>query len=484
VSGADIFAAARDLESAYARAGFAFARVILPPQKLNDNAILHITVVDGYIERIDTKDLPGNVKRRITEILAPLVDKRHLTIQDVERRLLLAGDSPGVILRSTLAAGSATGATVLSIEARYQPVNGLVTSDNTLSPSLGTYTVGTGLDTNSILGLGETVYVRVLGYPNGGDNGFFSNNPESRILSAGLVLPLGANGVTLNIEGTQTRTAPTSTVPGLQSSDLFERLATRLHYAWVRSRQTNLALEAEFDLLSDSQTLAFSGTSIPQSQDRLRVLQFAAQGDHLFQSDGILTGRIAAAFGINGLGARNAAEATSTGVPLSRQGADAAFSKVEASVSFSQPILERYNAAFYGKAQYNFGQALLRSQQIGIAVPTGLSTFDSGTLSGDAGFVFRTELSRSFNVPAIIPSVGVIASPYVFGAVGEYFLQAPTAVEQASVLAASYGVGLKVANGTRGSLGSGTLALEYGFTQRNDGTPNSNRFSLIFAQRF
>ena len=36
VSGAEIFAAARDLEAAYAAAGYVLARVILPPQKLVD----------------------------------------------------------------------------------------------------------------------------------------------------------------------------------------------------------------------------------------------------------------------------------------------------------------------------------------------------------------------------------------------------------------------------------------------------------------
>ena len=53
VSGAQIFAAARELEAAYAKAGYVLVRVILPPQQLIDGAELHLAVIDGYIERID-----------------------------------------------------------------------------------------------------------------------------------------------------------------------------------------------------------------------------------------------------------------------------------------------------------------------------------------------------------------------------------------------------------------------------------------------
>src|SRR4051794_26761251 len=42
VSGAEVFAAARDLEAAYAAAGYVLVRVILPPQKLVDGSRLRL----------------------------------------------------------------------------------------------------------------------------------------------------------------------------------------------------------------------------------------------------------------------------------------------------------------------------------------------------------------------------------------------------------------------------------------------------------
>src|SRR5688500_17710144 len=58
ISGAEIFAAARDLEVAYARAGFVLVRVLLPPQHLADGARLRLMVIDGFIERVELKDVP------------------------------------------------------------------------------------------------------------------------------------------------------------------------------------------------------------------------------------------------------------------------------------------------------------------------------------------------------------------------------------------------------------------------------------------
>src|ERR1700737_2786236 len=102
VSGADVFAAARDLEAAYAKAGYVLVRGVLPPQHLVDGARLQLGVVDGFIGRTETKDQPERVPARIVTLVGPLTGRRGLTQTEIERRVLLAGDTPGLILRSTL----------------------------------------------------------------------------------------------------------------------------------------------------------------------------------------------------------------------------------------------------------------------------------------------------------------------------------------------------------------------------------------------
>ncbi|KQP30482.1 hypothetical protein ASF49_13280 [Methylobacterium sp. Leaf104] len=82
-------------------------RVVLPAQRLTDGGTVRFLVIDGQIERIDTTALPGEIRDRIAAVLAPLAGRPGLTLAEIERRVLLAGDTPGTVLRSTLAAGPA-----------------------------------------------------------------------------------------------------------------------------------------------------------------------------------------------------------------------------------------------------------------------------------------------------------------------------------------------------------------------------------------
>ncbi|MFG3756697.1 ShlB/FhaC/HecB family hemolysin secretion/activation protein, partial [Klebsiella pneumoniae] len=157
-------------------------------------------------------------------------------------RVLLAGDTPGVLLRSTLQAGTAEGATVLVIDATYQAVSETLTVDNTLSKALGRTTLGVGLDLNSVAGLGELTYLRASGHPNGGDNDCFDRYPRNRSLAAGVVVPLCIEGLTFNAEFTDARTTPQA-VAGVQTTDTFDRLSLRLRYAWLRGRSANFNSE-------------------------------------------------------------------------------------------------------------------------------------------------------------------------------------------------------------------------------------------------
>jgi hemolysin activation/secretion protein len=487
VSGAEIFAAARDLEAAYAAAGYVLVRVVLPPQHLVNGATLKLTVVDGFIERIELKDVPETVRHRINSLVQPLVGRRGITLKELERRVLLAGDTPGVILRSTLSPGKTEGATVLVIDAKYQAVSETLTFDNTLSQSLGGTTLGAGLDFNSIAGLGELIYLRASGHPDDGDNGFFETYPRNRILAAGFILPLWVDGLTFNAEYTDARTTPES-VAGIQTTDTFERLALRLRYAWLRGRSANFYSEVSFDAQDEQQSLFVGGDPVPLSLDRLRIVRFANDGDVLTPWGASISGRATASFGIDGLGARSAADASPL-LPLSRQGADASFQKFDILLNYNQAVLDHLAVSFSARAQTSFNAPLLRSEQIGIANTTGLSAFDAGTIVGDEGYVIRGELQSPWVLPmqnaAIFGSpLGVVAAPYLFGAYGEVVLQDPTALEASRVSASSYGAGIRFGGAAAGTLSNGSLALEYGHASRSDGVPAGDRFTVVTAFRF
>jgi len=481
VSGAEVFAAARELEANYAKAGYVLVRVILPPQRLVDGGRLKLRVVDGFIERVDVENVPAPVRARILHLVSPLTGRRGVTLPEIERRVLLAGDTPGVLLRSTLAPGKALGGTVLVLEAKYQATSETESFDNTVSAALGTTTVGTGLAFNSVTGLGETVYLNASGHPESGDNGLFSTHPRNRTLAGGVVVPLPLDGLSLNAEYTDARTTPFPTA-GIGTTDTFDRLSLRLRYAWLRSRLANFNTEASFDAEDETNSLFLGSDSLPLSEDRLRVLRLAADGDLFTPWGGSVSGRAVASFGLDGLGARSAADATPT-LPLSRQGADDTFHKLNINLAYGQPLLEHLALSFIAQAQTSFGEPLLSAEQFNIANGAGLSAFDAGSIVGDDGFVVRGQLASPWQVQLPATELGVVATPYLFAAYGEVSLADPTALEAGSTRATSWGAGVTLGEALPGTLSTGSLTLEYGHGTISDGPP-SDRITLATAFKF
>ena len=301
VTAADLFAAAQRLEQAYAAKGYGLVRVVLPAQRLTDGATLKLVVIDGFIEQIDTSHLPQNIKARADSLLERLVGKKGIRNAEIERQLLLAGDLPGTVLRSTISRGTEKGGSVLTIEARYKPVTGSLGVDNSLSDQLGVYNVQTGLTFNSVLGLGETIYLRASGRPVfDGDSGFLSNAPRNRSLAGGVVVPLGTDGLTFNLEGTLSRTTPEASSTGLIYQSDFSRISARLAYPVVRSRDFTLNFSGVFDAQDEAVTLVNLSTGI--SQDRLRVFRTGPDFLWYLKGDALLFGSLTGSFGIDGLG--------------------------------------------------------------------------------------------------------------------------------------------------------------------------------------
>lgn len=431
----EIFEAAQQLEKAFAGRGQLLTRVIVPAQPLEDGATLRLVVVAGYIERVDTGRLPRGVAWRVGAMLAGLAGDRALSRTKLERQLLLAADTPGLTLRSTLAAGSAPGAAVLVIDAEHRPVSLLLSVDNSLADGLGRYNFGLSVDLNSVLGAGESIYLRANGLPNTGNAGVLEGTPRNRALAAGLVLPLGTHGLSFNAEYTDAKATPRHAIfaPGFGSH--FQRLSWRLRYPLVRSRAWALGASLAFDAQQERLAIV-EPLAIDLSYDRLRIFRAGMDLRTYLAEGGSVSGSLQASFGVAGLGARTAADA-SVLLPLSRAGADADFRKLEGDIRLSQPI-GPVQIEFQARAQTSFGEALLNSEQIGIAASDGLSPLPSGMLQGDAGAVARSELRWP------VQTKRFAIAPYGFAAIGAVRFEAPTLLERRSTRGYAYGGGVRV----------------------------------------
>ena len=496
---AEVFEAARKLENAYIRAGYGLVRVILPAQRLKHLGVLRFVLIDGYLERIDLSQLPENIRPRVKDVLDPLVNRRGLLMSELERRLVIAGDVPGTSLRSTLAPGSVQGASVLVLEARYKPVTGQFSIDNTGSNALGVPAIGIGLDMNALMFSSESIYLRVNGAPFSGE--VWGEHPRNRMAAAGFVLPIGTDGWSVNLEVSNSATSPRVQKQALATTSSFDRYSARLRYGFIRSRSLSATAEMAMDIQDESTDFIYSARL--GSEDRLRVLRPNIEVSWRQQPGALLTARVAAGFGINGLGAREA-PTSALERPLSRQAASPEFSKLEASVNFSYIFGDFVTLDMRMKAQTSFGKALPRSEMFGLVGPTAVSSFDTGQFQGDSGYLFRSEFQFTnlwsgdwgFRMPDFPPQQGtglpgdgnttgvVTFIPYIFGSWGTVTVSHPTILELEKVTAGSYGLGFRTGAAPQATFSNATLSAEYGRQVSTGNGPNGHRVTLATNIQF
>lgn len=472
IAASEIFYATADLEAAYARRGFVLARVVLPEQRISDGGTLRVVVINGFVESIDASGAPEAVRRRIEALTSPLIGRRALNLRDLERSLLLAGDVYGVSLGSAISAGNQQGGTLVVLGGEFEPVTGFVGTDNLLASNLGPFALNVGVELNGLLEQGETIYARASG-----NQDFFSDRPRYRVLAAGAVFPIGDDGLTFNFEATSSRTTPDN--PLVPTTSSFDRVSLRLFYPWIRSRRYNLSSQLILDRQSDEQFLTAGGGKVPIYKDETTVLRASLDGNWTSEEGAFLDWGVIVSQGLDALGARRAPAA---GTPLSRQGADAVFTKLVLAARYSRRLGESVVMSLNARAQTGFGDPLVNGEQLSIAGPRELSAFDAGAVRGDDGWVARAEFSMPQDV--VLGTLPFQLSPYVFGAYGVVDLQQPTIFEQAKVKASAYGIGLEIATLGEDQFAAGSVRIEFGRGERDDNRPDDTRFSIVANYRF
>lgn len=437
VTVADVFEFADQLQQIYVRAGYPLARVVILPQEFENSARIRLRVIDGFIERMDLEALPPAVRGRVAAVLAPLAHQTHLKQADLERQLLIAGEAPGLVLNAVFAAGKEVGGSVLVLAGRYRPVSASLYGDNSLPAVFGTGQVVTSASLNSLLGAGEQLTVSAAGLP---DSDFVTRYPTRRYLSGTFSIPLGIDGWSFEVGGTDGLTTPRVS-PNARSQGLLTQGHAKLSYEAIKRRDFELTFNGRFDATNEEIDTLLFVPQIPLSIDRLRVLRGSVDGIWRLRESGTTFG-FGTTFsrGIDGLGARTAADADPL-TPLSRQGADAVFTKWTGHAEINQSLPYDLFASVGASGQTSFNRALLTSEQYAIDGARMLSGFTAGALPGDTAWVVRGEFGRAFAVP--VRSGGMTLIPYAFAATGERILENPTVLEIGSVHATNTGAGMR-----------------------------------------
>jgi hemolysin activation/secretion protein len=437
LSAADVFRLASALEAAYARRGYVLARVVVPNQTLSNGGEVRLVVVDGFVERVDASALPERVRGRVEAVLRALEGRSRPTLAEIERALLMAGDTPGLALRSTLVAGARPGGSVLIVDGEHRVASGQLLTDNRLADSLGRAQFGTVLSLNSALGLGEQVYAQArTGAPLSAQGG---NDPRWRVLVLGGDMPVGSDGWRIGAEFADARTHATPPPGGLDVAGLMRRGSITLSHLLRRDQDGASTVSIAIEQLDQrSRAIAFE-TDV--SHDRYAALR--ARFDWL----GVTPWEAPANAQLTlsrGLGGRDAATAAEDRVPLSRQGAGPSFTKADAQVRLAQPLgAGGARLAVTLAAQTSFGRPMLVPEQFLLDGPNLLSGVASGSLAVDRGISGRAELQHDQPF-AGGPGYAGVLRPYAFAAYGTGWLAQPTALEQPRVSGRSLGFGARL----------------------------------------
>lgn len=451
---ADLYAAASAIEAAYARRGYVLVRLSVPPQDITPGGAVRLTVTDGFVEEIDLAGVPTPVRQAVAAALRPLQARQHIRLGQIERALLLAGEVPGLALRSTLATGVRAGGTRLIVEGQFRRAGLTLSARNDFAPSLGTWGHSEQAVLNAPFERGEAVYVFVSGDRDIAH--LFGRTARVRVAGGGAIWRAARGAITINPEVTFSRTRP-DPLPGAPATvGVLKRYALRTGYAITRRRTRSLTatLAAEAtDVVNKAPDFA-----VLLSRDRYAALRFGLQASRDRDHGGTVTLLLQASQGLGPLGGRSA----STGgfgedaVPLSRSGAGFGFTRIEGNVAATIPIGPRGQLSLHLRGQSTLGKPVLRTEQFSLEGDGAITAYVGGISAVDEGGVARAELATTRQI-ALPGRQALTLAPYLFGAAGLGRIDRPTAAEPGQLQVAAFGAGARTQLGRNGP----TLSAEW-----------------------
>ncbi len=430
----DLYNIALEIEKDFNDKGYPLVRVILPVQELEPNqASVFFKVIDGFIEKIDLSKVPKAQTLRTYAYLKPLIKKKGLKLNLLERQLLLASNSAGIRLTSSLQSGNTEGGTRLVLEASHKVLSGGISFDNSQSKQLGRQQGQATTVLSSPLGLGESISLFGLSRPT--FKGMAGTGSEVPIRAGGVSLsvPLGNKGLTAGLSYLESMTRPGGELQSLGLEANMKSAQATVSYPIIYSRNMAFFSRATLSWTDEVQQTNAGGTDEDLSHDRITAARIGTSFSGCFK--GCVGIDFEVSKGLE-LGSRSQSQ-VGDGTPLSRASGRSNFMHFNLSSNYTYSFADDFILRLNGGGQYSLHD-LVNSEQKGITGSDKLSAFTSGAISGDEVWYARGQLNRQYKL-----SNSLMVSPYVYGAGGVAYINQPTAAERVSTVAKSVGFGLE-----------------------------------------
>ena len=431
----ELYDIAFSIEQEFTLSGYPLVRVTLPIQELEpENAIVFFKVIDGYIEKVDLSKVPKLQTLRTYSYLKPLIKKRSLKIDDLERQLLLASNLSGITLSTSLVAGEEEGGTVLLLEGEHKLLSGGISIDNSQNKELGRNQGQIRASIHSAIGLGETI--TTFGLAKASKDGIFGSGYNVPIRAGGvaMTLPIGNNGLSLGTTYTESMTRPGEDVESLGLEANMKSASLNASYPIKYKRDLVVLSRASLNWIDEIQHTNAGGIDEEITHDRITSLKAGVGLNRCTTFCLSLDAELSK--GIE-FGSRSRKD-VGPGTPLSRNAADVNFSHLRVSSKYEGIFLDSYNLSINSGGQYSFSGSVLNSEQMGIAGEDKLSGLASGGISGDEAWYIRSQLSKKISL-----SDNLAVSPYVYVATGTAYLSDASTAELKSTSARAAGLGLE-----------------------------------------
>ena len=450
----DLRDAAQKLEDRYRAAGFFLTRVFVAPQKVQ-NGELQVQVLEGYIGKVFV-DAPNSASTELAQsIVGPITGARPARFSDLERRMLLLNDMPGVSATTVLQQGALLGSSEMLVSAKRTPNQYRATFSNTSSAILGPLSYS----------LGGTFF-QPLSRPGALDVNLSAAGErlkELRSVSARYAMPVGGRGWIGSVGGLYAYARPGGDIIALDVRSRVMSFNGRLRAPLMRGRANSVYLD--LGLALNRNRTSILGEVV--SDDRSTVGEATLSWQQANFLGGDTNASLSLFQGFTILGANR------TDAPLaSVKGFQPKFQKLVYSLQRTQQLVGNLSAQFNLQGQYSTDR-LSSGETVSFGGPSIGRGYDPSLISGERGLGLSGELRY-----ALSESVGNLITGiqlYGFGDYGRATALATETSPKTTQSISSLGVGTRMM-----VLGKVSLDFQLAQAQRTvgDAPRNNAQFNL------
>ncbi|MBC7378793.1 MAG: ShlB/FhaC/HecB family hemolysin secretion/activation protein [Burkholderiaceae bacterium] len=371
-------AAARRISRYYREKGFPVARAYLPEQDITDGAIT-IAVMEGRISshRVTNRSLLSDA--RVNDYLADVKDGDIVRGAEIDRRLLLLQDTPGVgASRATLQPGASVGTSELLVEVDPSaPYSANAALDNHGSRYTGVYRASGSFTLASPLKIGDQLGFSVL-----------TSGEGLRFGRVAYQMPIGSSGLRVGAAYFDVRYRLGREFAALLAHGTANSTSVYASYPLVRSQSTNLNATLSHE---DKKTVDYVDSTATVTRKKVKTNSLGLTGSLQDSMGGGGFNNLELALVSGQLDIQSPAALAIDAASARSHGS---YGKFDWSLSRLQRITDQAQVWFILTGQ-QANKNLDSSEKFSLGGPTSIRAYPTGEASGDEGYRGTVEVRHS-----------------------------------------------------------------------------------------